>query len=159
MKKQKWVTGCKDRGEWAELCFMARAKGLGMGVLKPYGDSRLYDVAVEDGGPIVRVQVKSTIFCRRGKEYSLNVMGPKRKRYPKGSVDFFAVWIIPIEEWYIIPVSAMGKKLTFHITPGSKRSKWGAYLEAWDLLRDTRGRRVEIQACAEAEDEEGLGRS
>jgi hypothetical protein len=140
----KWITGCKERGEWAELWFMALAKGLGMGVLKPYGDSGRYDVAVESGGRILRVQVKSTIYCRRGGEYSLNVMGPGRKRYEKGSVDFFAVWVIPINEWYIIPYAAMGKRLTLHFTPGSKRAKWAQYREAWDLLRV-----IEIQACVD----------
>jgi hypothetical protein len=143
-KKTKWIKGCKERGEWAELCFMARAKGLGLGVLTPYGESGTYDVAVESGGPISRVQVKSTIYCRRGGEYSLNVMGPGRKRYRRGTVDFFAVWVIPIGEWYIIPYEAMGKRLTMHFTPGSKRSKWIKYREAWDLLRV-----IEIQACVD----------
>jgi len=148
MKKNNsnWIKGCKERGEWAELCFMALAKGLGMGVLKPYGDSGRYDVAVENGGKILRVQVKSTIYCRRGGEYSLNVMGPGRKQYKRGSVDYFAVWVIPINEWYIIPYAAMGKRLTLHFTPGSKRSKWAQYREAWDLLRV-----IEIQACVDPE--------
>jgi hypothetical protein len=141
-----WITGCKERGEWAELCFMARAKGLGMGVLKPFGESGRYEVAVENGGPIWRVQVKSTIYCRRGNEYSLNVHGPGRKQYKKGTVDFFAVWEIPVGEWYIIPYAAMGKKLTLHFTAGSKRAKWARYREAWDLLRV-----VEIQACVDPE--------
>ena len=142
--RSKWITGCKERGEWAELCFMARAKGMGMGVLKPYGESGRYDVAVEDGGPILRVQVKSTIYCRRGNEYSLNVHGPGRKQYEKGTVDFFAVWVIPVGEWYIIPYAAMGKRQTLHFTAGSKRAKWAQYREAWDLLRV-----IEIQACAD----------
>src|SRR5258708_8904717 len=101
-----------------------------MGVLKPYGESGRYDVAVEDGGPILRVQVKSTIYCRRGNEYSLNVHGPGRKQYKKGSVDFFAVWVIPMEEWYIIPYAAMGKRQTLHFTAGSKRAKRGGQREA-----------------------------
>src|SRR5260370_36399106 len=44
----KWITDCKERGEWAELCFMALAKGLGLGVLKPFGESGRYEVAVEN---------------------------------------------------------------------------------------------------------------
>jgi hypothetical protein len=124
---------------------MARAAGLGMGVLKPYGESGQYDVAVESGrGRILRVQVKSTIYCRRGGEYSLNVMGPGRKKYGRGTVDFFAVFVIPLEEWYIIPYEAMGKSLTLHFTPGSKRSKWSRYREAWELLRV-----LEIKACVD----------
>ena len=140
----KWITDCKERGEWAELCFMALAKGMGLGVLKPFGESGRYDVAVENGGPIWRVQVKSTIYCRRGNEYSLNVMGPGRKQYKKGTVDFFAVWVIPVGEWYIIPYAAMGRKTTLHFTSGSKRAKWARYREAWDLLKV-----IEIRACVE----------
>ena len=135
MGKSKWVKGCKERGEWAELCFMARAAGMGMSVSKPHGDSRRYDVLVEVSGRIWRVQVKSTIYCRRGGEYSLNVMGPGRKRYEEGSVDFFAVYLIPVDAWYIIPAAVLGKKLTLHFSPGGKRQKYGKYREAWELLR------------------------
>ena len=76
---ERWVKGCKERGEWVELCFMAKAAGMGMLVSKPLGDSCRYDVLVEAGGRILRVQVKSTIYRRRGNEYSRNVMGPGRK--------------------------------------------------------------------------------
>lgn len=130
-----WVKGCKERGEWAELCFMARAAGMGMGVLKPFGESMRFDVGVLSGGRILRVQVKSTIYCRRRNEYSLNVMGPGRKQYRRGTVDFFAVYLIPVDQWYIIPYEALGKKCTMHFTPGGKRQKYARYLEAWELLR------------------------
>lgn len=122
--------------------FYGAGQGVGDGGVEAVWESGRYDVAVENGGPIYRVQVKSTIYCRRGNEYSLNVHGPKRKRYEKGTVDFFAVWVIPIGEWYIIPYAAMGEKLTLHFTAGSKRAKWARYREAWDLLRV-----IEIQAC------------
>ena len=53
-------------------------------------------------------------------------MGPGRKPYKKGTVDFFAVWVIPLGEWYIIPYAAMGKKMTLHFTAGvSERSGHG----------------------------------
>ena len=90
------IKNCKERGEWAELCFMAKAAGHGLRVSKPYGDSASYDVGVEREGRILRVQVKSTLYRRRGIEsYSLNVHGPRRQRYKKGTVDFFAVYLIP----------------------------------------------------------------
>jgi hypothetical protein len=142
-----WVKGCKERGEWAELCFMARAAGIGMGVLKPFGDSLRFDVGVLSGGRILRVQVKSTIYCRRRNEYSLNVMGPGRKQYRPGTVDFFAVYLIPVNQWYIIPYEALGKKCTLHFTPGAKRQKYARYLEAWELLRD-----VGCLGCGEREE-------
>jgi hypothetical protein len=147
MREQNWrdggggIKGCKERGEWAELCFMARAAGEKLRVSKPLGDSARYDVGVEsivpkDEGRILRVQVKSTIFKRRGECYSLNVMGPQRQRYPSGVLDFFAVYLIPIDAWYIIPYEVMGRtNCTLHFTPNSLRHKYKKYREAWHLLR------------------------
>src|SRR5271168_2699122 len=123
---------CKERGEWAELYFMMMAAGLGMKVSKPFGDSGRYDVGVEshihhnhayeNQGRVLRVQVKSTIYKRRGDCYSLNVMGPQRKKYQPGTVDFFAILLIPIDDWYIIPFDLIGRKnSSIHFTPASKR--------------------------------------
>jgi hypothetical protein len=87
-------------------------------------------------GRILRVQVKSTVYKRRGEGYSLNVMGPQREPYPAGVVDFFAVYLIPIDAWYIIPYELMGRtNCSLHFTPGSKRHKYASYREAWHLLR------------------------
>jgi hypothetical protein len=142
-----WVRDCKERGEWAELCFMAKAAGMGMLVSKPLDDSCRYDVLVEAGGRILRVQVKSTIYRRREGEYSLNVMGPGRKRYKKGTVDFFAVYLIPVDEWYIIPYKALRKTLTLHFRSVGGRQKYRRYREAWHLLSGGKVP-IEIQACA-----------
>jgi hypothetical protein len=72
------LKGCKERGEWAELYFMMLAVGLGMKVLRLFGQTGRYDVGVENSGRLLRVQVKSTVYKRRGECYSLNVMGPGR---------------------------------------------------------------------------------
>jgi hypothetical protein len=129
---------CKQRGEWAELCFMARAAQEGLKVSKPYGDSSSYDVGVQYHGRILRVQVKSTIYKRRGIDsYSLNIHGPRRQLYPSGSFDFFAVYLIPIDTWYIIPFADIATNFSLHFTPGSKRQKYEKYREAWHLLRES----------------------
>ena len=65
---------------------------------------------LENSGRVLRVQVKSTIYKRRNGEYSLNVMGPRRKKYAPGTVDFFAVLLIPIDDWYIIPFESYGEE-------------------------------------------------
>jgi hypothetical protein len=143
---------CKERGEWAELYFMMMAAGLGMKVSKPFGDSGRYDVGVESrepgvGGRVLRVQVKSTIYKRRNGEYSLNVMGPGRRKYDPGTVDYFAILLIPIDDWYILPFEVMGRtNSSIHFTPKGKRQKYGEYREAWDLLKETG---LTILACGE----------
>ncbi len=148
------LAGCKERGEWAELYFMMMAVGLGMKVLRLFGESGRYDVGVENGSRVVRVQVKSTIYKRRNGEYSLNVMGPQRKKYEPGSVDFFAILLIPIDDWYILPFEVMGRtNSSIHFTPKGVRQKYGEYREAWHLLRETG---LTIRACVD-EDWIGVG--
>jgi hypothetical protein len=153
------LPGCKERGEWAELYFMMMAAGLGMKVSKPFGESGRYDVGVEGNprgseggenqGRVLRVQVKSTVYRRRGEGYSLNVMGPRRKKYVPGTVDYFAVLLIPIDCWYIIPFEVMGRtNCSLHFTPRSERQKYGPYREAWHLLKETG---LTIQACCDEE--------
>lgn len=133
---------------------MMMAAGLAMKVSKPFGDSGRYDVGVENrgegvGGRVLRVQVKSTIYKRRNGEYSLNVMGPRRQKYEPGTVDFFAILLIPVDDWYIIPFEVMGRtNSSIHFTPKGKRQKYGKYREAWGLLKETG---LTIQACAEEE--------
>ncbi|HWY19685.1 MAG TPA: group I intron-associated PD-(D/E)XK endonuclease [Candidatus Acidoferrum sp.] len=148
------LPGCKERGEWAELYFMMQAAGRALKVSRPFSWVGRYDVGVENPqvghqAQVLRVQVKSTIYKRRHGEYSLNVLGPKRKKYEPGVLDFFAILLIPVDEWYIIPFEAMGRTNTsIHITPDGMRQKYGRYREAWHLLRESG---LTIQACVDPE--------
>jgi PD-(D/E)XK endonuclease len=61
------IKGTKERGAWAELYFMVMAMSQGLKVSSPYGGLGPYDVGVENGGPILRVQVKCTLYqCSKG---------------------------------------------------------------------------------------------
>ena len=130
----------KRRGEWVELQFMARATGKGFTVSKPWGDSARYDFAVEYGGRFHRVQVKSTSRCRPGdpRAYMCSVVrryaDGKGKPYGKNEIDFFALFLIPEEVWYIVP-AACATRHHLHLKPSATRNRWFKYLEAWDLLR------------------------
>ncbi len=78
----------KERGEWVELQFMARAVRLGFKVSKPWGDSSPYDVGVESGSRILRVQVKSTDY-RTGTGYLCGFKpGEKSRRYTTKRLDY-----------------------------------------------------------------------
>ena len=139
MKNRKNL-GCRikdprERGAWAELYFMALAASQGLKISNPYGGFASYDVGIEDRGPILRVQVKCTM-CRHPKGgYSLNIRGPRYRGYPPGDVDFFAMYIVPTDDWYIVPYAVIGKRYaTLHFTPDSNREKHAMYKEAWHLL-------------------------
>jgi hypothetical protein len=125
---------CKQRGEWAELCFMARAAGIGLCVCKPCGDSAQYDVGIEDGGRLLRVQIKSTTYSRDG-AFTCNVVGRGRKGYVAGVVDFFAIYLVPMNVWYILPFKALAGTVSLQFAPERVGHKYQAYMEAWHLLR------------------------
>jgi len=87
---------------------MMLTAGRGMKVSRPFGVAR-YDAGVDHLTRSLRVQVKSTIHWRTGHGYSLKLVGSRRKKYERGTVDFFAVLLIPIDEWYIIPFEVIGE--------------------------------------------------
>jgi PD-(D/E)XK nuclease superfamily protein len=132
------IANAKQQGEWAELCFMARAAEIGLCVCKPYGDSAQYDVGIEQGGRMLRVQIKSTTYSRDG-SFACNAEGPGHKAYPAGVVDFFAVYLVPVDVWYILPFEAMAGMVTLQFAPERKRHKYQRYMEAWHLLREAQG--------------------
>jgi hypothetical protein len=135
----------KRRGEWAELRFMTRAAEEGLQVSKPYGEMARYDFIVEHGARCARVQVKSTMFKDRG-GYSCSVRGC-RGPYEGDPFDFLAAYLIPEDLWYIIPAEKFRMQGSIALYPRLRKSKYKAYLEAWDLLRGAVVERIE--ACAE----------
>jgi hypothetical protein len=143
------IKHAKQRGEWAEMRFMARAAEHGLQVSKPWGESASYDFVVEHGAQCVRVQVKSTMQHRDG-GHSCQVRGGQDRAYTDDSFDFVAVYLIPDDVWYIIPIAQVGNQSSLFLSPGLKNSKYGQYKEAWRLLRgNPRGGTVDrIEACA-----------
>jgi PD-(D/E)XK endonuclease len=156
------IKGTRERGAWAEMYFMVLAMSYGLRVSPPYGGLGPYDVGVENGtGPILRVQVKCTLYqCSTG-SYCMSINMKKgasgRRGYAPGMVDFFAIYIIPTDDWYIIPYAVVGDRdANVFFRPGMKGQKYEKYREAWDLLVDAcKGRAdgpIDIQGCCDETD-------
>jgi hypothetical protein len=133
----------KERGEWVEAQFIAEALRRGYTVLKPWGDSQPFDVALNFGTRVVRVQVKSTSFristgyrC----EFQPNIQG---RQYTLKQIDFFAGYVIPQKTWYVIPAPVLfhgsshpTSPMLFPMQPVKANSySYECYREAWHLLR------------------------
>ncbi len=133
----------KKRGEWAELQFMARAAEHGLSISKPWGESERYDIGVESNGQFLRVQVKCTMHRRFGSYACTLRKHDGGKRYTPGEIDFFAIYIVPEDLWYIVPAGLlMHLHSTVCLTPSAKGHKYERYLEAWELLRGKKKRRA-----------------
>ena len=132
-RREKRVFGTyKQRGEWVELLFMTVASGLGFTVAKPWGDSARYDVIVENEGRFLRMQVKSTEMWT-GSCYlcQLHMCG---RLYTPEEIDYYAIYILPVDLWYIFPARTLAGMGSVGLTPQRKGHKYERYLENWWLL-------------------------
>jgi hypothetical protein len=136
-RKTKIIKDKKERGEWAESVFVARASEQGLPVSKPFGDSRSFDCVVGRPGKFVGVQVKSTITkLESGKGYNCSTCS-SHKAYRAGAFDFLAAYVIPEDLWYIIPAKEIrGLKSISLCTGESGEGKYEKYREAWERLRE-----------------------
>lgn len=91
-------------------------------------------------GDFLRIQVKSTTFCRKG-SYTSNIVGPKHERSARGKLDFFAVYLVPVDVWYIIPFDVVEGNNSLNLTP-RKGHKFAQYMEGWNLLRGREKRKT-----------------
>lgn len=130
------IKNCKRRGEWVELRFMARAAEHSVNVSRPWGDSARYDVGIEYRGRFLRVQVKSTMQKRVGDpSYGCTLRpGEKSKAYTCREIDFFAIYVIPEDVWYIIPARVVIGRSKILLSPNRDGQKYAPYKEAWHLL-------------------------
>jgi len=135
----------KHRGAMAELQFMLDAAKRGLGVAKPYVDNERYDVIVDATRRLWRVQVKTSGashhqgFAVRASWRTSDGAMP----YTKDQIDFMAVVIQCARTrgrriWYVIPVRALGGRLTINLYPFGCRKdgeeRFEKYREAWGLL-------------------------
>jgi hypothetical protein len=142
--KKPFVRNVKWRGEIVELAFLAKAASMGFAVTKPYGDSEPYDFIVDSGNRLWRVQVKSGSY-KTGSAYRvgashLSNTKPKQKAYTAKQIDILAVYIVPLDVWYIIPVLAFTPSTSLAFLPdtpenyGAYGRKYEQFREAWFLM-------------------------
>src|SRR5262250_1148397 len=60
----------------------------------------------------------------------------RERAYRRGAVDYFVVYLIPMDMWYILPFEKTRKtSVSLQFTPRKEGHKYEAYREAWHLLR------------------------
>ena len=155
--KNDWdrFSNFKQRGEWVELLFMARAAQHHFAVSKPWGDTQAYDVGIEHGPNFLRVQVKSTTY-RVGAGYLCQFKPNYKKKfdYTLKEIDLFAAYVIPEDAWYLIPaVLLLGKRrrtmaMLSPLRPPAKKACYcyEHYREAWGLLTKSRVELAQFKA-------------
>jgi hypothetical protein len=131
----------KEKGELAELAFLHKAASLGFGVARPHGDSERYDFILDSGERFWRVQVKSTSYTEPDRSAYVvnachNAKGRKVKAYQAEEIDFIAVYIVPLDIWYIVPVNQLGALRSLRLYPFGCQGagRFEQFREAWHLM-------------------------
>ena len=129
----------RQRGNLAELAFMRKATSLGYAVAKPWGEGERYDVIVRVKNVCWRVQVKSVLAKPSGRhDYRIKTSGGRRgscSLYSANDIDFLVAYIFPKDLWYVFPASVIERRNCVWVSPGSKRSLFEKYREAWKLMK------------------------
>jgi hypothetical protein len=136
----------KELGDLGELAFVLAASAMGLPVAKPFGDCRRYDLIVDSGRRMLRIQVKSVFKRRENGNYQVKCCshaGPGSIIYTSREIDFMAIYLAAIDIWYLIPVAALLTNTVIHLHPDGlrreKREGWAKfeiYKEAWNLLNE-----------------------
>ena len=127
----------KQRGEMAEAAFLAKASSLGFRVSKPWGESSRYDLVVDNGKALLRVQVKSAHRADRNGGYTFHAHGNTTCVYEASEIDVLVAYVVPIEAWYLFPVEEFRKYKSMKLFPASRRrmSKFEGFRENWEIVR------------------------
>jgi len=131
------------QGELGELAFLCKATSLGFAPSLPYGQMHRYDFVVDSGRNLWRVQVKTGRTVVDGL-YHVCIHRSRNWRvhaYTEAEIDFVAVYIIPEETWYILPVREVAERQAMLFRPRGhpRRDPYAHYREAWHLLRQPDG--------------------
>ncbi len=133
--------GCqKRRGEIGEAMFLAKAARMGFGIATPWGDSLKYDMVIDTGRRLFRVQVKSAhkVSASKGGGYHVRACSHNRRAYRAKDIDLLVAYVMPLDAWYLFPPRAFVRMKSMRLfpVPGRKKSKFEEYREAWECFEE-----------------------
>tara|TARA_R110000868_G_C10972548_1_gene770437 strand:- start:26404 stop:26799 length:396 start_codon:yes stop_codon:yes gene_type:complete len=124
-------------GDIAEMSFALRAKQKKFAVLTPFSNSSAYDLVLDTGKRLLKIQVKSTIQEKSKTSFKVNISRGFKKQYSykENEVDYFAIYIVKIDKFFIIPFSEI-TKISVYLSPENENHKYTKYLENWEQLNE-----------------------
>jgi len=130
----------RQRGQLAEIAFMRKAASLGLSIAKPWGETERFDFIASVENVCWRIQVKSVLAKTLSTHhYRVKTSGGNtlqgHKLYSANDIDFLVAYIFPENLWYVFPTSVVENRKIVCVVPGSKKSRFEQYREAWKLMK------------------------
>ena len=124
----------KQQGDTAELKFMLINQELGYIISKPFGDNSKYDLIVDTGDELQRIQIKST--SRKDTSSGMDCYnclvcsGRKvKQKYSDSDIDYVVIYVIPEDTWYKIPINEInGKTVKLYPHRESKKNTYEKFI-------------------------------
>ncbi|MGW1001767.1 group I intron-associated PD-(D/E)XK endonuclease [Streptomyces sp. NPDC002520] len=123
----------KARGELTEAIVLAKLIEYGYSVSMPFGDNRRYDMIVDDGRQLHRVQVKTARNGRNAGTIEFNTVSThplsgKKTRYD-GQIEAFIAYHPKSHAFFWVPVvDCQGNYLAFRTAPAKNNQVYGTRL-------------------------------
>ena len=101
----------KVTGDRTTLAIMTALHAAGFGVLLPFGEHSRYDLAIDDGQRLARVQCKTgrlrdgAVRFKACSSYAHHRSATVRSRPYGGAVEFFAIYCPETGRVYLVPIS------------------------------------------------------
>jgi len=125
----------KSIGELSEMFVAFHLARAGYVVAKPFGENCRYDLVIDDGNVVSRVQVKTGRLRKGAVEWNCcsthsHRNGPSAKPYT-GQIEFFGVYCPQLETAYLVPIGETARRCTsLRISPTKnsqrRRVRWAS---------------------------------
>lgn len=104
----------KSIGELSEMFVALQLARAGYFVAKPFGENTRYDLVIDDGKVLSRVQVKTGRLRKGAVEWNCcsthgHRGGPSTKPYT-GQIEFFGVYCPQLQSAYLVPISQTSRR-------------------------------------------------
>lgn len=116
----------KSIGELSEMFVALQLARAGYVVAKPFGENTRYDLLIDDGKVLSRVQVKTGRLRKGAVEWNCcstheHRGGPSTKPYT-GQIEFFGVYCPQLQSAYLVPISQTSRRAcSLRVVPTKNR--------------------------------------
>lgn len=131
------------KGLEAELLCQVELIKRDFDVSEPVNPHGRYDLIVDNGIDLLRIQTKARMLPRKRRQndvnrYEVELRGTadNKRTYSKNEVHFFILLVSNKYVWYIIPANVVKDKKTISLYPTDSNKKYSQFMNAWHLLRD-----------------------
>ena len=128
----------KAKGDRSTLAIMLALYEAGYGLLVPFGENTRYDLVIDDGVRLARVQCKTgrlrngSVLFNSCSSYAHHPNPRVVKRDYQGQIDYFAVFCPEARKSYLVPIADVKTKYTavLRIDPPRNNQRLGVRFAA-----------------------------